>query len=1275
MVVSSTNQRDGVVFMDRSQVKTVPGPQPQRGPPNATGDSHPSDVAGDGRSRATGYQIKVMHWNAEGVRNKKIDLQNFLKQQNIDVCCMQETHLNSSHRFSIRGYETFRHDRASGHKGGVIILVKNSMAAAEIYRSQDGATECLGVCLLAGKKPLAIFNVYSPPAKQLDPHNIPILPDRCLITGDFNSHSPSWGYRQIDSKGEEVEDWMLTNQLTLLNQPDDPCTYYSRAWRTTSSPDLAIATDDVAQITTREVSSQLGGSDHKPVILNMNEERNTTTQKQTPRWNYKKAKWGMFQQLLDKNCRKLDFKDQNLNQHAELFCQAVLKAAKNSIPRGSRKNYKPGWNSHLQQLHDMLSSAREAMELNPTDENVTAHNRARAEFTREKLQQLRNSWHEKTQSLNMEKDTTKLWQLAHTLNDDVQERKQTVLELDGELQTGKKAANTLANMYQETSTVKLPRDRTKAVREAIRQPSEKGANSSCMYDPIRLDELEAAIKALKCKKAPGPDGISNDMLKHMGTIAKKTLLLLFNESWKSTTVPAMWKKAHIVPIHKKGKNKKDPKSYRPISLISCLSKLMERILNRRLIWHLETNSMLTPTQTGYRKNRSTEDQLALLAQEIETAFQEKKKVVSVFFDLSAAFDKVWREGLLLKIHQAGITGRMFGWIKSFLHERSAKVLLDGHESVSVKMREGVPQGGVISPTLFLVYINDITTSIPRLVSNTLHADDLAVWHASEHTTTAAYRLQQSVDSIKKWTDDWGLEINRVKTVSTVFSLSTSKEKVQLKLGDTVLPQVDTPTFLGVKLDRRLSWKPHIEDMESRGIKRLALMRKLSGTTWGANSKILKKVYTGTVRPVLEYASSSWNTAAKTNKTRLDKVQNLGLRTILGAMKTTPITEMEKTASVQPLEARREEKLLIQGEKMKRLESHPLHDKLQALTKNRLKRQSLNHQIKEQQRNNADILTPSPTQCEPLTSTDWTPQRLGAEIRTSIPGVTSKQNQSDAALRALALDEIHQRYPASKWTLAYTDGSAEDATRNGGSGAYILQPKKPPTTLSAPSGALSSNFKAEVNALSLAASFLNSVEETPKNTVFLTDSVSALESSNTDQSLEELKHQISTLARKSTVVLQWIPAHCGISGNEKADELAKNGSKMEQPNHCQSYREAKTLIKHRWKEKFTNKTSGYKPQKDPLHLLSRAEQAIIFRLRTGHCCLKAHLRRIGVAESATCDCGEGDQTPEHVLQACPLLDQLRIQTWPDPTDLRTKMWGALEDLERTSMFMASSRFRV
>ena len=323
--------------------------------------------------------------------------------------------------------------------------------------------------------------------------------------------------------------------------------------------------------------------------------------------------------------------------------------------------------------------------------------------------------------------------------------------------------------------------------------------------------------------------------------------------------------------------------------------------------------------------------------------------------------------------QLGIRSNMLKWIKSFLQDRSANVHLDGHKSISVKIREGVPQGGVISPVLFLIYINDITQAIPPHVSNTLHADDLAVWSASEHISTATYRIQQTVKQIQKWTEHWGLKLNKNKTITSVFSLSTQKESIKVKLEEDVLPQVDTPTFLGVKLDSRLTWKPHLEEMEARGRRRLAIMRKLSGTTWGANSKILKTVYTGSVRPVLEYASTSWCTAAKTNKAKLDKIQNAGLRTILGAIKTTPIPEMEKTANVQPLENRRLEKLLIQGEKTKRLKCHQLHDKLKAPTKNRLKRRSPSHLLKSQQSQNSDLLPQSPDLCEEIITKERSPE--------------------------------------------------------------------------------------------------------------------------------------------------------------------------------------------------------------------------------------------------------------------------------------------------------------
>ena len=204
----------------------------------------------------------------------------------------------------------------------------------------------------------------------------------------------------------------------------------------------------------------------------------------------------------------------------------------------------------------------------------------------------------------------------------------------------------------------------------------------------------------------------------------------------------------------------------------------------------------------------------------------------------------------------------------------------------------VPQGGVISTTLFLLYINNITTVLPRHVSNTLHADDLAVWNASEYTTPSAYRIQEAVNKVQQWTNNCGIQITEMKTHATIFSLSTSKENVTIKLGEKTVSSRDSH-LLGVKLDIRLSWKPHTEDMETKDIKKLAVLTKLCGTHWGANSKILKTVYIGAVRPSLEHRVSAWATAASSHTSKLDNVQNIGWRTNLVAMQTTPIAKMEK----------------------------------------------------------------------------------------------------------------------------------------------------------------------------------------------------------------------------------------------------------------------------------------------------------------------------------------------------------------------------------------------
>ena len=197
-----------------------------------------------------------------------------------------------------------------------------------------------------------------------------------------------------------------------------------------------------------------------------------------------------------------------------------------------------------------------------------------------------------------------------------------------------------------------------------------------MTESLTMQELQCALKKLKKKKSPGADGITNEMLMHLGYKAKRMLLQIFNLSWHSGKFPSKWKEAHIRPILKKGKDKSKPESYRPISLLSCTGKLLERIINKRLISYLESNSLLAPTQSGYRQNHSTEDQLAYFTQEVEDAFQEKKKVLAVYFDLSKAFDTVWKDGLLLKLLCNGVSGKMYKWLSNFLLQRTARVKLD-----------------------------------------------------------------------------------------------------------------------------------------------------------------------------------------------------------------------------------------------------------------------------------------------------------------------------------------------------------------------------------------------------------------------------------------------------------------------------------------------------------------------------------------------------------------------------------------------------------------------
>ena len=1268
-----------------NQAGTAPGPEPQLGPPKQL-ESANGVKQGKGPLReqpntsqsGDTASIVFAQWNAEGVFKKKLVLQNFLRDKKVDIICIQETHLTDALRFSIRGYQGFRLDRV-GHKGGLLTLVRNNYSAVVTETADWEGTEQITVKIILPKSEILVVNCYCAPNKEMRLQLIPISENGSLILGDFNSHSTNWGYKSTDKRGEQLEDWMIENRLLLVNKPDDKPTHFHRAWKTTSHPDLAIATDNLHKICEKSVEDQLGGSDHRPVILRLETLDQPETLRKEASWNYKKADWKLFADLTDRYCRDADINEQNdINHNVTFFTFAILRAAHGSVPRGRRKNYKPFWSPELQELHSQLSTARNQMEKDPTPANISAHSLAREKYDEEKEKQQKTSWQEKTASLNMEKDTTKLWRLTKAINEDNQARHSTtVLTENNAHYTGKMAANILAENFKDNSLLDIPRDRAAEVRNQVKHAASIATASQLMTADFTIQELQDACGRLRTKKSPGKDGITNEMIKNLGNYAQQKLLDVFNQSWNTGNFPAKWKEAILIPILKKGKDKNRKDSYRPISLLSCLSKTMERMVNKRLQIHLERNGLISQAQSGFRKNRSTEDQVAFLAQEVENAFQEKMKTIAVFFDLTKAFDKVWKEGLLLKLLKKGIGGKMFKWLESYLFHRSARVKIDGCRSHLVKIKEGVPQGGVISPTLFIVFIDDIVNELSRRIAKALHADDLAIWTSQSHTSTATYLMQEAVDKVFKWSQEWLVEINKTKTESTCFSLSPEKWKETLKLDGQEIPKQATPTYLGVKMDKTLTWGPHIEDIEKKATKKLNIMRKLAGTNWGADKNILKQVYTSTVRPHLEYASTAWTTAAKSNTKKLDKVQNKGLRVITGGMKTTPLIEMEKTTGLQTLEERREERVFRQTEKMKRLSSHPLQDKLQQPTKNRLMRKSLNHISKSLKTRFPEILPLQTQEVEQLRDyEEW--ENCSLNIRQDIPGVCRKEDHTDGSLKALTMETLDQTYPAEEWAQIYTDGSAEEAIRNGGGGVYMKFPDGTRASHIVTTGKYSTNFRAEACALLKAAKELNTPETAPEKTVILSDCKSLLQSlqSCKDQSklMGDLRKELAALNSRTQLVIQWIPSHCGVFGNEEADKLSKQGSKQTQTEHPVSYAEAKTLLKNcfykSWKE-----SRGVTTERDGLNNLTRKQQVTIFRLRTGHCRLLSHLYKLKISHTDECQCGTAPQTPEHLLQNCPLFGELRQATWPEGLEFKEKLWGPAETLRLTADFIARTQLDI
>ena len=448
----------------------------------------------------------------------------------------------------------------------------------------------------------------------------------------------------------------------------------------------------------------------------------------------------------------------------------------------------------------------------------------------------------------------------------------------------------------------------KVVFKPLEQDKQETEDKHYMLREINVLEiiknvLEIIKTLQKCRNrsAPGEDQISNFILKNLDRENLSNIALIYNSCLKTGYFPNAWKQAKVVMLPKPGKDLTKPTSYRPISLLPAMGKIFERIVASRLSAFLEKVDYFDENQAGFRKKRSTVDQLFKLSQSVSTALKKHKKAVGVFLDVEKAFDTVWLEGLKYKLGrpEIGIPTKMIRLLSSFLTNRHLRVHQNSAISNKIELKAGTPQGSALSPLLFIFYVND-TPKPPPGVLISKFADDMAAWAIQKQEKRAEKLIQKHLDSLSEWCNKWKIKLNPSKTQVGLFTNSNNTKEITLNLGRVPLTVSNEIKFLGLTFDRKLTWRHHIDNVRHRMWLRINAIKAISGRNLGMQSKTLIHLYKMWIRPIALYGAPAYYSAAKTHINKIQVIQNSALRIALRRTRRTHIEDLHQEGSLTPL---------------------------------------------------------------------------------------------------------------------------------------------------------------------------------------------------------------------------------------------------------------------------------------------------------------------------------------------------------------------------------------
>lgn len=414
--------------------------------------------------------------------------------------------------------------------------------------------------------------------------------------------------------------------------------------------------------------------------------------------------------------------------------------------------------------------------------------------------------------------------------------------------------------------------------------------STFTMSPITSDELISTVNNLR-DSSPGCDGVPMNILRSVVPLLSPVLLHLCNKSFSTGVFPDQLKIAKVLPIHKSG-DKRLFNNHRPISVLPAISKILEKLMYNRISEFCTTNNIISQAQYGFRQGRSTETALTKFKNDVLKAFDNRSYTISLFLDMSKAFDTVDHQILLEKLKHYGIRDTAYHWFKSYLDNRKQYVEYGGTNSTTQTVSFGVPQGSILGPLLFILYVNDITSS-SRLFDAILFADDTTLYASHSNLDTLIEMVNNELNNVHGWitANKLTLNINKTKYLIHQRNKNVPRNTDPINIGNTIVTEEENTTFLGVVVDRQLTWNSHIQSVSSKISKQCGILY-LTRNCFNKNA--LKQLYYSLVYPFLSYCHTVWGSAGKTKLKRIELAQKKSIRTISFKSKYDHTNELFKS---------------------------------------------------------------------------------------------------------------------------------------------------------------------------------------------------------------------------------------------------------------------------------------------------------------------------------------------------------------------------------------------